>query len=296
MKTAKPRETLYVLVIETPADLADAIASRLFDVGLQGLEEHASATGVRLLTYGDDRPAIERYAKTTRDYLVELAKIDPAARAATVRIDERPNDDWAVSWMKYFKQTALTERLAVQPSWDPAPPPAGMRRLIIEPKMAFGFGTHATTQLAARSVERWCLAHPGGAVLDVGTGTGILALAALLSGAARAVGVDIDPAAVAAARENAALNGLEAAAEFTHRPLHQIRGEFDLVAANITAPTLLEMAGDLTRRTKPGGRLALTGVLAESRREMIAAYDERGMSLAREEEQDEWILLELEHA
>jgi len=289
------RETLYVLAIDTPAELADAIASRLFDVGLQGLEEHAVEHGVRLLTYGDDRRAIEQYAAIARAYLEGLAEIEPKARACVVRIEERPNDDWAVSWMKYFRQTRLTERLAVQPSWDPAPPPPGLRRLVIEPKMAFGFGTHATTQLAARAVERWFTAHPGGALLDVGTGTGVLALAGVMSGAARAIGVDIDPAAVAAARENAALNGLADATHFTNQPLHTIDGEFAFVVANITSPTLIEMADDLTRRTAPHGRLALTGVLVEAKRDIIVAYDEQGLVVVAEEEQDEWALLELEH-
>jgi ribosomal protein L11 methyltransferase len=198
--------------------------------------------------------------------------------------------------MQHFHQTRIAERIVVQPSWDDAPAPEGATKLIIEPKMAFGFGTHATTQLAARCVERFCQARPGCTLLDVGAGTGVLALVGLVSGAARAVGIDIDPVAVDSAVENAALNGLADQVEFTDQPLHAIKGRFDLVVANITAPAIIELADDLVRLTAPGGMLALTGVLAEAAREVVAHFDERGMSLARQEEQEEWALLELTHA
>jgi ribosomal protein L11 methyltransferase len=161
--------------------------------------------------------------------------------------------------------------------------------------MAFGFGTHATTQLAAQAVERHCLAHPGGTMLDVGTGTGVLALVALKSGAARAVGLDLDPVAVASAVENAALNGLTARTEFSNRPPHAVRGAFDLVAANITAPALIELADELARLTAPHGRLLVTGILPEGRREVTAAYDDHGLHVAHEERLEEWCLLELTH-
>ena len=110
------------------------------------------------------------------------------------------------------------------------------------------------------------------------------------------MGIDIDPVAVDSAVENAELNGLADRAAFTNQPLHAVAGRFDLVIANITAPAIVELADDLVRLTAPDGLLALTGVLAEAAREVIAPFDERGMSLARQEEQDEWALLELTHA
>ncbi|NLH48240.1 MAG: 50S ribosomal protein L11 methyltransferase [Myxococcales bacterium] len=293
MNEGKAGSFLYVLKIEAPAYLADAIAAHLFDFGLRGLEEQPSGDRLCLLTYGEDRRQIEQYASLAERFVAGVREFDPAAAAVTIRIDERPNDEWATSWMQHFRQTAITPRLVVQPSWDDTPAPPGARRLIIEPKMAFGFGTHATTQLAARSIERACLERPACRVLDVGTGTGILALVALLHGACYAVGTDIDEVAVQSARENAELNGLADRCEFTGKPLAAIGGPYDLVIANITAPALIELAADLTRLTDPQGQLALTGVLAEFKRDVLAVYDELGMQLRFEEEQDEWCLLEL---
>lgn len=291
--TGATRDVLYRLVIDLPTNLAELVAAELFEHGLRGLEEQDIENGARLIIYGDDRRQIEIYAKRTQDILGELAEFEPAAREAVVTIDEQKNADWATDWMKHFRQTVVTPTIVVQPTWEKTPAPPGTRALIIEPKMAFGFGTHATTQLAACGVERFFSQHPGGRLLDVGTGTGILALVALLNGAQTAEGIDIDPVAVECATENAGLNGLADRCRFSLDSLTAFTEPFPLVMANITAPSIVEMAEDLARLTAPGGRLALTGILTAGRQDVLLPFSELGFGLTFMEDQDEWCLLEL---
>jgi len=287
-------KTLYTLIIQTPAALAEAVANRLFEGGLRGLEEQEAGAIVRLLTYGNDRWQIEQYRDLLVDYLAHLAEIDAAAREVEIEITERQDADWATAWMKFFRQTPLGEGLVVQPSWDETTPPPGRRRLVIEPKMAFGYGTHASTRLAGAAVERFCRARPGGRVLDVGTGTGVLALAALMSGATFAVGVDTDPVAVTCARENAAINRLADRSDFSDTPLDVVEGVFDLVIANINTQTIVALADDLGRAVAPGGRLAMTGILCDDRPQIEPVFRARGWRLQADFAEEEWALLEWE--
>ncbi|MDP8225245.1 MAG: 50S ribosomal protein L11 methyltransferase [Candidatus Lernaella stagnicola] len=289
----KTEAVLYRLIIDVPAEFSDWVAAELFEVGLRGLEEQDTATGKRLIVYGDERRQIDVYAAQTERIVNEMAEFEPAIRTTTITIDEQQNADWATAWMKHFKQTPLTPTLVVQPSWEDLPAPPGKRRLIIEPKMAFGFGTHATTQLAARSVERYVREHPGIDMLDVGTGTGLLSLVAVTVGAHSTLGIDIDQVAIDCARDNAVLNKLEDRCSFAREGIEKIVGPYAFVVANITTPTIVEMLDELERLTAPGGRLALTGILAAGKSDALLPFLDRGFDLVGEEEQDEWTLLEL---
>ncbi len=287
---------LFILTVDVPLPLADAVSSRLFDAGLRGLEEQDSDLGMRLVTYGDDETQIKRYAQLAHEYLSALSEFEPTAHQAKIDIKVQRNSQWSTSWMKYFKPTPVTDSIIVQPSWEKSAPPAGKKLIIIEPKMAFGFGTHATTRLASRAIERYCLAYPGRNVLDVGTGTGILALVAAVSGAKRALGLDHDLVAVEAARENAELNGLSALCSFSDEPVESLKGQFDLVAANINAPTLTRLAETLAHLLAPEGRLAITGILTISANEVAAAFEPHGLRVVDRDMEEEWTLLELTRA
>lgn len=284
---------LYVLTVDVPLPLADAVSSRLFDAGLRGLEEQDSDLGMRLVTYSDDEKQIKRYAQLAHEYLSALSEFEPSAHQAKIDVKVQRNSQWSSSWMKYFKPTPVTEAITVQPSWEKSAPPPDKKLIIIEPKMAFGFGTHATTRLAARAIERYCLAYPGCRVLDVGTGTGILALVAAISGAKSALGIDHDPVAVKAARENADLNGLSALCRFSDEPVERLDDRYDLVAANINAPMLIRLAEFLSHLVAPGGRLAITGILTISANEVAAAFEPHGLHAVNRDMEEEWTLLEL---
>jgi ribosomal protein L11 methyltransferase len=162
--------------------------------------------------------------------------------------------------------------------------------------MAFGTGTHPTTALCLAAISEAVTARPGLSVLDVGTGSGLLAIAARKLGAGRTVAVDVDPVAVRVAGENAARNGV--ALELSGAPAGEVRGAFDLVVANILANTLVELAPALDARLAPGGTLVLSGILAPQADEVRAAHVARGLRPAppRERREGEWVALVLEKA
>ncbi|HWZ93153.1 MAG TPA: 50S ribosomal protein L11 methyltransferase, partial [Polyangiaceae bacterium] len=157
-------------------------------------------------------------------------------------------------------------------------------------KLAFGDGAHATTRLASAALERACELHPGARVLDFGSGTGVLAFVALLRGAASVCGVDIDPVSVAAARHNAGLNGLAERARFSLPG--ELEGAFDLVVANLEAPTLLSVAPELVRRASGCKLLIVTGFLGDREAEVARALAPE-FRVERAVREEDWALLEL---
>ena len=183
---------------------------------------------------------------------------------------ERIEDqDWERSWMDNFQPMCFGRRLWIVPSWHAAPEPEAVN-LLLDPGLAFGTGTHPTTALCLEWLDSQELT--GLQVLDFGCGSGILAIAALLLGAAKAVGTDIDIQAIEASRDNAGRNGIDPARFPLYLPEQLPEGQSDVVVANILAGPLVELAPQIIERAKLGGRLALSGILAEQAEEVRAAY------------------------
>jgi ribosomal protein L11 methyltransferase len=201
---------------------------------------------------------------------------------------------WRERWKRWFVGFDISSRLRVRPPWE-AEGGGDAVTVIIEPGMAFGTGQHETTRLCLEAIDAaFAVAAPRPAdVLDVGTGTGILAIAAALLGAARVVALDNDPDAVSITVDNAEVNGVAARIEASATALSRVRGRFDLVVANILAPVLMGMAPELSRHTAPGGLLVLSGILATQSAGVVAAYAAVGMTLAAKAQAGEWVRLDL---
>ena len=195
------------------------------------------------------------------------------------------DQDWERSWMDNFKPMRFGRRLWIVPSWHEAPEPEAVN-LLLDPGLAFGTGTHPTTALCLEWLDGQELA--GDTVLDFGCGSGILAIAALLLGAKQALGTDIDPQALEASRDNATRNGIDPAKFPVYLPADLPQQPADVVVANILAGPLVSLAGQLTSLVKPGGRLALSGILAEQAEEVRAAYAD-AFDLDPTAERDGWI-------
>lgn len=198
-----------------------------------------------------------------------------------------PDREWSRVWMDDWQPLRFGQRLWVAPLEAKLEEP-GAVVLRLDPGLAFGTGTHATTALCLEWIDAEGLSDA--AVLDYGCGSGILAIAALKLGAARAHGVDIDPQALEATGSNADTNGV-ADRITTSQPDDPLGGPFDVVVANILAGPLMQSAQALARAQQPGGRIALAGVLAEQADDVIAAY-ERWYHLEIGDERDEWVRLE----
>ena len=209
--------------------------------------------------------------------------------------------DWAEAWKQHYQPIAIGRRLMIVPAWLENPQP-GRLPIRIDPGMAFGTGTHPTTQLCLEIVEETLTAAPAGSlnVIDVGCGSGILSIAALKLGAQCALGVDIEAEALEAARQNSALNGVTSSLELGQGSLTQIRcGDFGLqtarlVLANILAPILIRLLdeglGDLM---EPGGELVLSGILEEQVDDVLAAAARNGLQLSDRRQINDWVALVL---
>lgn len=198
-----------------------------------------------------------------------------------------PEQDWIRAWMDQYQPMRFGERLWICPSWLSVDAPDAVV-VSLDPGMAFGTGTHPTTALCLRWLDGQSL--QGAEIIDYGCGSGILAIAALKLGAARAIGVDIDPQAILASRENAERNQIPESALPLGMPKLVQGQSADILIANILSGPLIELAPVLGNLCRPGGWIALSGLLAEQADEVIAAYLP-WCRLAVYGEQDGWICL-----
>lgn len=206
-------------------------------------------------------------------------------------------DDWATSWQKYYHPMAAGERLYIVPQWERAAPiPAGRVPLYLNPGLTFGTGSHSSTRLCLADVERYIV--PDGRILDLGCGSGILSIAALLLGARTAVGVDIDPKAVDVAYENAELNGIgrsrytvRAGDVLTDRALADelARETYQLVVANIVADVIIPLSAHAGDLLAPGGVFLCSGIIDTRADEVKAALEQNGLAVLDTHAENGWV-------
>ncbi len=277
----------FALTVDVPDMQAELAASLLWDAGCSGLEvrdaEAPAMPGVRGPAPGEAILIAGFVGKAEAE--AAQALLAEGVQAARCCLEACPDVDWSVAWRQRIASTRVG-RLWVGPPWETAP--ADAVALHIEPKMAFGTGDHPTTRLCLQALDSYLDAHPGATVLDVGTGTGVLALAARKLGAAQVVGVDTDSISVSLAQENAAANGVQGV-QLSLCPLAQVEGRFDLVLANILANTLVGLAPSLAAHTR--GLLVLAGVLRAQVEEVAAAFTAQGLRPAGVAYQGDWARL-----
>ncbi|HSX70326.1 MAG TPA: 50S ribosomal protein L11 methyltransferase, partial [Pseudomonas sp.] len=251
-------------------------------------EDALLGVGAVSVTFMDaeDQPIFEPDLGTTplwsNTHLLALfeADTDPANLVAHLQlltggelpaheIEHIADQDWERSWMDNFQPMRFGRRLWIVPSWHAAPEPEAVN-LLLDPGLAFGTGTHPTTALCLEWLDGQELANC--TVIDFGCGSGILAIAALLLGAPQALGTDIDPQALEASRDNASRNGIDPARFPVYLPADLPQQPAEVVVANILAGPLVSLAPQITALVKAGGRLALSGILAEQADEVRAAY------------------------
>ena len=251
-------------------------------------EDALLGVGAVSVTFMDaeDQPIFEPDLGTTplwsNTHLLALfeADTDPANLVAHLQlltggelpaheIEHIEDQDWERSWMDNFQPMRFGQRLWIVPSWHAAPQPEAVN-LLLDPGLACGTGTHPTTALCLEWLDGQDLNDC--TVIDFGCGSGILAIAALLLGAPQAIGTDIDPQALEASRDNAGRNGIDPARFPVYLPADMPQQPADVVVANILAGPLVSLAPQITALVKAGGRLALSGILAEQAEEVHAAY------------------------
>jgi len=208
--------------------------------------------------------------------------------------------DWAYSWQTYYKPLPVGQRLYIVPDWErEAELPAKRLPLYLNPGLTFGTGSHASTQLCLEGLEP--LIRPETTVLDLGCGSGILSIAALVLGARHALAVDIDPIAVNVAYENAALNGIGRERytvldgdilSNTALRGRLLEGKYDLILANIVADVIIPLSQWVPQMLAQGGSFLCSGIIDSRQDEVCAALEQNGLSLRRRRENNGWVALE----
>jgi ribosomal protein L11 methyltransferase len=282
---ASRRMATWSVTAELPADEADACTAILFECGASGVEEREG--GLAPMP-GERQPATGRVLLIGFFADADAAREGAATLPVAADLAEIPDRDWGEEWKRGLEPVSVG-RVFLRPSWIDAAPPPGAAEVVLDPGMAFGTGTHATTALCLAAIDEFLARRPGGSVLDVGTGSGLLAIAARKLGAGRVAANDNDPVALAVAAENAARNRAEL--ELTGDPPAAIPGRFDLVVANILANVLVELAPDLAGRTAPGGEVVLAGVLVPQEAEVSEAFEAQGLVPLPGGRRGEWSLL-----
>jgi len=286
------------LVVEIDAAAAEPLAEALLARGAAAasVEDALAGTPAEQPVFDEPGAAGGRWARVRLRALVP-AGIDAGEllrnAAADAELSAPPEfalepvaaEDWVRRTQSQFEPIRISPRLWIVPSWHAAPDPEAIH-LVLDPGRAFGTGSHPTTRACLRWLER--RVFPGARVLDYGCGSGILTVAAVKLGAGEAVGIDIDPEALAAARENAALNRAPARFLDAHAPLDF---SADLVVANILANPLEVLAPLLAGHCRAGGRIALAGIL-EAQGERVARAYARWFDMAASELDEGWIALE----
>jgi ribosomal protein L11 methyltransferase len=268
---------VIALVVSVPLDDVELESDVLWGLGVVAIEERA----------GDDPRRIELWTSLGDD--LDVDRDAPALAAWPSRLVE-VDESVADTWRAHALPIEIDTDLVICPAWvDPGERAEGMTVVFIEPSSTFGLGDHPTTRLTLRAMRR--VLRQGHSVLDVGCGSGVLTITAVLSGAASAHGIDISPAAVPTTMANAQRNGVVDRVTVATTPLAEVDGTADVVLANILAPELVAMAADLRRVVAPGGVLIVSGILADRHDHVLAAL--APLEVERIDALDGWVAITL---
>jgi ribosomal protein L11 methyltransferase len=282
------------LKLAADGDRAEALADALMEAGALSvsIEDRDAGTEAEAPQFGE--PGLDDPRAWRRNWVLALLEADADVPALIAglglsadvehEVEGVPEQDWVRLTQSQFDPIPISERLWIVPSWHQAPDPEAIT-LVLDPGLAFGTGSHPTTRLCLRWLEQNI--QGGESVLDYGCGSGILAIAAKKLGAGRVLGTDVDIQAIAASRDNAANNRAEAA---FFLPDALPGGEFDILVANILTNPLKALMPLLAARVRTGGRIALSGILAEQADDILALYGS-AFTMARWGEDEGWVCL-----
>jgi ribosomal protein L11 methyltransferase len=248
----------------------------------------------RVEAYLPARPAnIERATKEIREALAQLSAQGLNVGTGRVFIDRLPRENWAESWKRHFRPLEIGRKLLLKPSWSRRKPRKGCQVVILDPGLSFGTGNHPTTAFCLKQLVKFRCETTRQSFLDVGTGSGVLGIAAARLGYHPVVGFDLDPQAIRSARSNTRRNGLSRHIQFSEQDLtksgmRQFRRRYSLVCANLTADLLIAQRDKLLRWLQRGGLLVLAGILKTEFEAVQRHYVRSGLRLIASRRRGEW--------
>ena len=270
--------------IDANAEAVDAVGAALYAAGCGGFEMRETTLPPAVAGYlpVDDR--LEERLNTLQDALTKLPEFGVTGAGTELTLRYVEEADWATAWKAYYKPMRIGKRLVVTPPWETPELGPDDLAIVVDPGMAFGTGSHPTTQLCLVALEEYV--KPGASVADVGTGSGILAIAAAKLGASVVNASDNDPLAVKIAAENAAVNGVSVQVSETIPP-----GPYAVVVANILADVIIGMAHSLASWTAPSGTLIASGIIDTREADVRQAVEAAGFASKDTRHQGEWVAL-----
>lgn len=268
------------LCVSVRKQYAQAVAEFLIEQGSSNgiVEEKSPAdknTAV-LKAYIKNDAGRDAYVNRVAQYMTGLfAAVGDDESLPAIAVNLIPDEDWNKKWKSFFQPLKITDRIVIKPSWQYYHRLEGEVIVELDPGMAFGTGTHPSTSMCLKVIDELALiCAPRGALrlLDVGTGSGILAIAAAKVGFTEAAGIDYDHIAIGVAQKNADMNGVAGVASFSTTPVRLMEGHYPVVVANILPHVLINMKEHLVARLEPGGYLVLSGILIDKAAEVKSAF------------------------
>jgi ribosomal protein L11 methyltransferase len=290
-------KTWVELAVEIHPSLVEAVSSFLIEQGSPGVIQEeipglAHRKKERLIAYLPNDRSFRVKRQNIRSFLLSVSQLLPGPFSFHHRVIKE--EKWAENWKSNFKPLRITPRLIVKPPWEEYARQKGELVIEIDPGMAFGTGTHPSTQMCLRALEEVVRSSSSLlSMLDLGTGSGILAIAAHKLGVKRVLAVDIDPVAIDCARKNAAVNKIKIGIDFRVGSLDGLRRKFDILIANLLPQELLQVAPRLPKRMSSGGTLIISGLLRGQNKEIFAPFATQNLEILRSRESKGWSCLVL---
>ncbi|WP_239253996.1 50S ribosomal protein L11 methyltransferase [Listeria ilorinensis] len=250
--------------------------------------------------YPEDGVIIKAYFLKTEEFLASIPKLEETLRNLInfdiplgdfhFLVQDVDDNDWATAWKKYYHPVQITEKITVVPTWETYDGGKGELIIELDPGMAFGTGTHPTTQLCMRALEEYIT--PNDSIIDVGTGSGVLSITSIKLGAKKVLALDLDEIAVRAAKENIEQNQVADRIEVRQNNLLEgIETEVDLIVANILAEVILLFPNDVYRNLRPGGLFIASGIIEQKAEVVREALIEAGLTVLKTEQQGDWVAI-----
>ena len=276
------------VAIEDPRDILEREQGPLtWDFADINILEHGGKAAV-VKGYFSVEDNIEEIIEYVKSKLIEIKDMGIDIGEGTVEYIKVNEEDWDNNWKKYYKPTKIGENIVVKPIWEEYES-NGEMVIELDPGMAFGTGTHETTRMCVEALEE--NVKEDTTVFDIGTGSGILAIAAAKLGAKKVIGVDLDPVAVDSAKENVSFNNLNNIEILYGNLMDVVKGKADLVVANIIAEIIVVLAEDVKNFLVPGGLFITSGIIRERRELVETKLKEKGFKIKEVKEQGEWLCI-----
>ena len=296
------REKWIEITILTPPELVDALSNFLEELGTDGVFQEMKVQDDFNGPAVSEREEIKSYLPWSQDirkqivrietYIDSISSIFPKLGKPRLSTKAIADPDWAEQWKKYFKPLRVSNNIVIKPTWERYSPAGRDIVIDIDPGMAFGTGQHASTMMCIGAIEDILLKdrfREEQNVLDVGTGTGILAICSAKLGARVVTGIDIDPKAVEIAGKNIMINGVEDRVEILNRDIALCTGSFDLVVANLISGALINLHRHLISLTKPGGYIIASGITEHDAKDVEKTFCDGEITMHDTRSDKEWV-------